>query len=184
MQVSDQFANWSKAQLETFNRVAEVALHAAEDITNLQLTAARETLADTVEHARAVADARDAQEVAQLNTRQIQPTLDKVAGYVRNMYQIGAAAQSEITKIVEQKLGEFNGHVAQFNDEVGAVLERAVKSGPAGSEVAVAAVKSAIAATNSAYGNLSRAAKQVVNITEANIARANEALTTKQHQSA
>ena len=39
-------------------------------------------------------------------------------------------------------------------------LDKMVKSAPAGSEVAVAAVKSAISAVNSTYDNLSKAGKQ------------------------
>jgi len=46
---------------------------------------------------------------------------------------------------------------------------------PAGSDVAVAAVKSAIAAANSAYDSMNKAAKQVAEIAEANVAAATSA---------
>ena len=53
-------------------------------------------------------------------------------------------------------------------------LDKLVKTAPAGSEVGVAAVKSAIAAVNSAYDNLNKVAKQATEIAEANVAAATE----------
>ena len=43
------------------------------------------------------------------------------------------------------------------------------KDAPAGSELGVAAVKSAIAAANSAYDNLSKVAKQMTEATQSNM---------------
>ena len=65
--------------------------------------------------------------------------------------------------------------VAEFNKQVVTGLDKVVKSAPAGSEVAVAAVKSAITAVNSAYDNLSKSAKQFTEMTQANV----EAATTQ-----
>ena len=48
-------------------------------------------------------------------------------------------------------------------------LDRMVKNAPAGSEVGVAALKSGIAAVNSAYDNLSKVAKQFTEASQANI---------------
>jgi len=50
-----------------------------------------------------------------------------------------------------------------------------MKSAPTGSEVAVAEVKSAIAAVNSVYDNLSKSAKKFSEISQANV----EAATTQ-----
>jgi hypothetical protein len=47
-----------------------------------------------------------------------------------------------------------------------------VKTAPAGSDIAIAAVKSAMAAANSAYGTISKTAKQVAELTEAGVAAA------------
>ena len=51
-------------------------------------------------------------------------------------------------------------------------LYKVMKSAPVGSDVAVAAVKSAMAAANSAYGTFSKTAKQVAELTEAGVAAA------------
>ncbi|MGE5639381.1 MAG: phasin family protein, partial [Clostridia bacterium] len=48
------------------------------------------------------------------------------------------------------------------------------KNAPAGSDVAVAAVKSMLAAANSAYDNLTKVTKQATEIAEANVNAATE----------
>jgi hypothetical protein len=55
------------------------------------------------------------------------------------------------------------------------MLEQALKNAPAGSDVAVSAVKSAVAAANSAYENLTKAAKQMTEMAEDNVAAATTA---------
>jgi hypothetical protein len=64
--------------------------------------------------------------------------------------------------------------VAEWNENFSTLLDKAVKNAPAGSDVAVAAVKSMIAAANSAYDNMSKVAKQATEIAEANVAAATE----------
>ena len=72
------------------------------------------------------------------------------------------------SKVLEAQLTEFN-------KAVGGVLDKVSKNAPAGSDVAVAAVKSAIAAANSAFDSVNKAAKQVAEIAEANVAAATNA---------
>src|SRR3990170_2899067 len=64
--------------------------------------------------------------------------------------------------------------IAEWNENFSAILDKAVKNAPAGSDVAVAAVKSMIAAANSAYDNMTKVAKQATEIAEANVNAASE----------
>ena len=86
----------------------------------------------------------------------------------RSVYEISAQTQEEFSKMLESQFGDFQKQVA-------GLLDKAAKSAPAGSDVAVAAVKSAIAAANSAFDNMNKAAKQVASIAEANVAAATNA---------
>ncbi|HQZ02626.1 MAG TPA: phasin family protein, partial [Thauera sp.] len=88
--------------------------------------------------------------------------------YARSVYEITSQSQEEVSKVMESQVAEMNKGVAT-------ALDKAAKSAPAGSDVAVAAVKSAIAAANSAYDSMSKAAKQVAEIAEANVAAATDA---------
>ena len=54
------------------------------------------------------------------------------------------------------------------------LLDRVSKNAPAGSDVAVAAIKSMLAASNSAYDNLTKVARQATEIAEANVNAATE----------
>ena len=56
-----------------------------------------------------------------------------------------------------------------------AVVDTAVKNAPAGTENAVALVKSAVAAANNAYESVQKAAKQAADVAEANF----QAMTTR-----
>jgi gamma-glutamyl:cysteine ligase YbdK (ATP-grasp superfamily) len=93
---------------------------------------------------------------------------EKAVAYSRSVYEITTQSQGEFTKILDSQYAEMNKNVSS-------ALDKAVKGAPAGSDVAVAAVKSAIAAANSAYETMNKAAKQVAEMTEANVAAATSA---------
>jgi len=64
--------------------------------------------------------------------------------------------------------------IADWNENFVSMLDKATKNAPAGSDVAVAAVKSMLAAANSAYDNFNKVAKQATEIAEANVNVATE----------
>ena len=167
-QAPEHLMAWNKANLEAAVRFAGIALEGAERMLEVQLKAAKSAFADGVQQAKILAAVKDPQEFAQLKNTLAQPSLEKATSYVKSVYDVATATQSEINKLVEEQ-------VAEFNKQVVTSLDKVVKSAPAGSEVAVAAVKSAITAVNSAYDNLSKSAKQFADMTQANV----EAATTQ-----
>ena len=142
-QAPEQFMALNKANLEAAVRFAGIALEGAERMLELQLKTAKSAFADSVQQAKAFTEIKDVQELAQLKNTLAQPAMEKATSYVKSVYDVAAATQSEINKLVEEQ-------VAEFNKQVVTSLDKVVKSAPAGSEVAVAAVKSAITAVNSA----------------------------------
>jgi hypothetical protein len=64
------------------------------------------------------------------------------------------------------------------------ILDKVSKSAPAGSDVAVAAVKSALAAASTAYDSFNKVAKQATEIAEANFAAATTPTTHKEKKHA
>jgi len=161
-QASEQLVALNKANLEAAVRFAGIALEGAERMLEVQLKAAKGAFAEGVHQAKALAEVKDLQELAQLKNSLAQPSLEKATSYVKSVYDVAAATQTEINKLVEEQVAEFNKHVVTGLDKV-------VKSAPAGSEVAVAAVKTAISAVNSAYDNLSKSAKQFAEMSQANV---------------
>jgi phasin family protein len=164
----EQLATANKANVEAMLTLANTAFASAERFAALNLNTARAVLEDSVNNAKTLLGAKDLQEVISLQATLAQPSVEKAVAYSRSVYEISAQTQEEFSKLVEAQFAEVNKNVASS-------LDKAAKSAPAGSDVAVAAVKSAIAAANSAYDTMSKAAKQVAEIAEANVAAATNA---------
>ena len=103
-------------------------------------------------------DARDGDAAAQ-------PMLDRAIAYSRGVYEIATQTQEEMSKFAEAQASEFNNYIIGY-------LDRIAKNAPAGSDVAIAAAKSALAAANSAYDSISRVAKQASELAETNFVAA------------
>ena len=164
----EQIVAANKANVETLLALANTAFASAERIAALNLNTARAVLEDTVASAKALMGAKDVQDALSIQASLAQPNVEKAVAYSRSVYEISAQTQEELSKMIEAQFGDFQKTVASL-------LDKAAKSAPAGSDVAVAAVKSAIAAATSAFDNMNKAAKQVAEIAEANVAAATNA---------
>jgi phasin family protein len=160
-QTPEQLVAFNKANLEVAMKFAGVALHGAERMLDLQLKAAKSAFADTVENAKTIAAVKDIQQLAALRDTLTQPSIEKATAYAKSVYDVTAATQAEFASLVEEQ-------VAEFNKQVVTTLDKMVKTAPAGSEVGVATLKSAIASVNATYDNLSKVAKQFTEATQSN----------------
>ncbi|HEY8856945.1 MAG TPA: phasin family protein [Rugosibacter sp.] len=163
-----QFAEANKAGVEAMLTIANTIFASAERLAALNLNTARTLLEDSVANTKALLSAKDAQELASMQATLAQPSLEKAVAYSRSVYEISTQTQGELAKVSEAQMAEMKAGMAN-------TLEQALKNAPAGSEVVITAVKSAIAAANSAYDNMTKAAKQVTNMAEANVAAATTA---------
>ena len=111
----------------------------------------RNSLGEVAETAKATLAVKDAQELLSLQAGLLQPAAEKAAAYSRHLYDIAASTNAEVTKIAETQLAD-----AQKKFMAG--VDTAVKNAPAGTESAVALVKSAISAANNAYESAHKAA--------------------------
>lgn len=155
----------NRSLFETSLDVARTLFDSAERLTALNLNTARSFFTDGTDAIRAALAARTPQELLAVPTSLARPAADKLLGYYRSAYEIAAQTLEEAMKPVEIRLSEAHRTFGQ-------VLENAAKSAPAGSEVAVAAVRSALATANSAYEQVNKAARQAVEVAEANVASA------------
>ena len=165
---TEQFASANKANVETLLTIANTAFASAERLAALNLNTARAMLEDSVANAKALLAVKDVQQLVAMQTTLAQPAVEKAVAYSRSVYEIATQTQEELSKVVEGQFSEMNKNVAS-------ALDKAAKNAPAGSDVAVAAVKSAIAAANSAYDSMTKAAKQAVEMAEANVNAATSA---------
>jgi phasin family protein len=159
----EQILAANKAGAEALLSIANTQFAAFERLSALQFNATKQAFEDSVSLTKSLLAAKDVQEVVNLNAAAAQPSLEKAIAYSRSVYELAAQTQGEMNKYVESHAGEFNKSVA-------GLLDKVTKNAPAGSDVAVAAVKSALAAANSAYDSMTKVAKQATEIAEANFA--------------
>ena len=159
----EQFAAANKATVDSLLSVANTALASAERIAALNLNTARSALEDTASGVQTVLSAKDPQAALAAQKSLAQPAVDKAVAYGKSVFEITSQTQQELAKMVEAQFSDFQKSIA-------GMVEMAAKSAPAGSEGAVAAIQNAIAAANSAFGNMNAVTKQFTDAAQANIA--------------
>jgi phasin family protein len=163
-----QFAELQKGQLDTLYALSQTLFDAAEKFVDLNLAATKAVMDESAEKAQALMGVKDVQELLALAGSVAQPSTEKVVSYSRTAYGIASGAGAEVSKIIETQISQGNKKMAEL-------IEFAAKNAPAGSEPAVSILKSAIAAANTAYDTMNKAAKQVVEMAESNLAAATSA---------
>ena len=170
--VSEQISNTNKAGVETFMTIASTSFAGAERLAALNLNAARNFIEDNAASTRALLAVKDVKALVSLQKSFVQPDAEKAAAYTRRVYEIATQTHEALSHVVEAQR-------AELNKKLGLALDEAAKNAPAGSDLAVNALRSAIFAANSAYDSMSKAAKQASEIAEANLAVATAAVTPK-----
>lgn len=143
MLTAEQVIAAQKANLETLFGLTQKAFEGVEKLVELNIQASKAALAESANHSQAVLSVKDAQELIALQAGLMQPLAEKTAAYSRHLYDIAAGTGSEFTKAVEAQTSDAQ---AKFM----AVVDNAAKNAPAGSETAVAVMKSAVSAASNA----------------------------------
>ncbi len=163
----EQIQAAGKANMETLLAVANAQFAAFEKLANINAGAVKGAFEDSIANTRALLGAKDVQEFVTLQSAFAQPAIEKAIAYSKSVYEVTTEANAELSKVAERR-------VAEWNENFVTLLDKVSKNAPAGSDVAVAAVKSFLAAGNAAYDNLTKVAKQATEIAEANVAAATE----------
>ncbi len=157
----EQMMAAQKANVETLFGLTNKAFEGVEKLVELNLQVAKSALGEVAESTKAALSVKDAQELLALQASLLQPSAEKAAAYSRHLYEIFAGTTAEVTKAAEATM-------ADAQKKVLAAVDTAAKSAPAGTENAVALVKSAVAAANNAYESVNKAAKQAAEVAESN----------------
>ena len=157
----EQIMASQKAGVETLLGLTSKAFEGVEKIVELNLTASKAALAESATHAKAMLSVKDAQELMALQSGLFQPLAEKTAAYSRHLYDIASGSTAELNKT-------FEGQAADAQKKFMGLVDNAAKNAPAGSETAVAVMKSAIAAASNALESVQKAVKQASDVAEAN----------------
>ncbi|MEA3118894.1 MAG: hypothetical protein QOI13_2164 [Paraburkholderia sp.] len=173
----EQLAAAQKANLEALFGLTNKAFEGIEKLVELNLQVVKSTLAESQENAQRALSVKDAQELLAMQANVTQPMAEKMLSYGRHLYEIASATQAEFARVAEAQYEEQNRKVQAFVENIG-------KNAPAGSETAVAVMKSAISAANTTYETVHKATKQAVEIAESNFNAAATAATKAAQQAA
>src|SRR5690242_5763812 len=127
-QAPEQLVALNKANLEVAMKFAGVAIQGAERIMELQMKAAKSAFSDSVVNAKAIASVKDVQQLAALKDDLAQPAFEKATAYAKSVYDVTAATQAELGKLVEEQVAEYNKQVVATLDKMARPLRRAPKS--------------------------------------------------------
>lgn len=161
-QAPEQFAALNKANLETAARFASIAFGGAERLFETQLKATKAAMADGMDNAKTLAAVKDLQQFADVKDTVAQPAFEKATDYMKSVYDIASETQAEFGKLIEQQF-------AAFNKQVVVAIDKFAETAPAGSEMGITALKSALVTGNAAYENIAKAAKQFNDTAKTNL---------------
>ncbi|NMM07380.1 TIGR01841 family phasin [Polaromonas sp.] len=161
MLTAEQVMAAHKANIETLFGLTQKAFEGVEKLVELNVQATKAALAETANHAQAVMAVKDAQELMALQAGMVQPLAEKTAAYSRHLYDIATAASADINKT-------FEGQAAEAQKKLVSLVDNASSNAPAGSETAVAMMKSAVTAANTAYESVQKVVKQASDMAETN----------------
>ena len=161
MLTAEQLLAAQKANVETLFGLTTKAFEGVEKLVELNVTASRAALAEAAESTQNLLNVKDAQELLALQAAMFQPLAEKTAAYSRHLYDIAQGTGAEFTKAFEVK-------AAEAQQAFVGLVDSAAKNAPAGSETAVAVMKSAVSAANNAFESVQKAVKQASDVAEAN----------------
>jgi phasin family protein len=172
--VNEDFSTYQRTNLDSLLKYSDAATEAAEQWFELNARTAKAGVAEALKQVRALATAKDVQELTSLQTGFSQANAEKLLGFARAVYGWATETQGELTKLAEAQIAEINRSLA-------AAVDKAAKSAPTGSEFAFAAIKQAMSATNQALDAVSKASKQVGDIAEATVSATTGGLPAKKN---
>lgn len=158
----EQFAELNKASVQSVLRLAYLGLENAEKLARLNVEHAKVVLEDGVKNAESIASVKDFQDVLAMRSKLTEDSVQKAVAYSREVYEVASRTQAEFSALVEASLAAYSKGVASW-------VEKASQSAPAGSDVAVTALKSTVAATTAAIDQFTKATRQVVTFADASV---------------
>ena len=162
MLTPEQLISTNKANATTMFGLTEKAFEGVEKLIELNIAASKAAINETMSHAQSLMSIKDPQEFISIQTAMFQPMAEKITSYGRHVYDITSSTSSEFTKTAEEK-------VAEAQHTISSLIETTSKNAPAGTESAVAMLKSAYSAGTNAMESIQKAIKHAAEVAESNI---------------
>lgn len=167
---AEQIIAANKANLEALEGAAKKAFAGAEKLVDLNMTASKAALGESLSHAKAVMSVKTPQEFMSLQTAFFQPLAEKSVAYFQHVQAIATEGSADFTKQME-------ANMAEAQKAFTASMDQMVKSAPAGSEAAVAAFQSAMSQGQKAVETAQATIKKASATAQANFVAASKQTT-------
>jgi len=161
MMTPEQILASHKANVETLFGLTAKAFEGVEKLVELNMTAPKAALDESSQNTQSAMSVKDAQELLAMQANLFQPLAEKTAAYSRQLFEIASGTGNEFTRA-------FEAQAAVAQKQFAAMLDTATQNAPAGSESAVAMMKSAVVAANNAFESVQKAVKQATDLAESN----------------
>ncbi len=159
---AEQLVAAQQANLNTAAGLSQTAFAGFERLVELNMAAGKAAVGESFANVQAFLNAKNPQDLLAAQTALVQPAFEKAVSYGRHLTDIANNTGAEITKAVEGKFAESEQSVKNL-------VENSLKNAPAGSDAAVAVIKTAIEASQNAAETLKKVAKQAADTAESNL---------------
>ena len=161
MMTPEQIVASHKANVETLFGLTAKAFEGVEKLVELNMAAAKAALDESAQSTQSAMSVKDAQELLSMQAQLFQPLAEKTAAYSRQLFEIASGTGNEFTKA-------FEAQAMAAQKQFATMMDTATQNAPAGSESAVAMMKSAMLAANNAFESVQKAVKQASDLAESN----------------
>jgi phasin family protein len=158
----EQLVATQQAQLNAASGLSQSAFAGFERLVALNMAAGKAAVDESFANAQALFAAKNPQDMLAAQAALVQPAFEKAVSYGRHLTDIANSTGAEFTKAVE-------GQFAETEQAVKSLVESSLKNAPAGSDAAVAAIKTAIEAGQNAAETLKKVVKQAADTAESNL---------------
>lgn len=141
----------NKANIDAMKSLATTSIKATERLVALNLNFARGSINLGADYAQQISD-DGLQSLMPRQDFSLQQSAETTSDYLRNTYDILAETQAEVAELTSARIHEISESMTAFIDSM-------AKSGPTGSEMTMAAVKTAIANANAVYNHVIKTAQ-------------------------
>lgn len=159
---AEQFTSAQQANLTAAAELSQTAFAGFERLVELNMAAGKAAVGESFANMQALMCAKTPQDMVAAQAALVQPAFEKSVSYGRHLADIATSTGAVFTKAVE-------GKMAESEQAVKSMVENSLKNAPAGSDAAVAAIKTALEAGQTAAETLKKVAKQAADTAESNI---------------
>mgnify|MGYP000724034705 CR=1 FL=1 len=162
MMTPEQMIAAQKANLAAATDLSKTVMAGFERVVELNMAASKAAFSESFSGLETLMSVKTPQDLLAVQASMGQPVYEKSVAYSRHLADIATTTGAQLAKTAE-------GKVAEAQKAFTAVLETSLKNAPAGSDAAVAAIKTAIEAGQNATETLKKVVKQAADTAETNL---------------